>query len=54
MTDASSRSTPAERPRAHPPETTEGWYAFHQILAFDRASLRGIAAHDRNRIRIEA
>ena len=54
MTDASTRSTPAERPRAHPPETTEGWYAFHQILAFDRAALRGIAAHDRNRIRIEA
>jgi len=54
MTDASTRSTPAERPRAHPPETTEGWYAFHQILAFDRAALRGIAAHDRNRIRVEA
>ena len=54
MTDASTLCTPAERPRAHPPETTEGWYAFHQILAFDRAALRGIAAHDRSRIRIEA
>jgi len=54
MTDAGTRGAPAERPRAHPPETTEGWYAFHQILAFDRAALRGIAAHDRNRIRIEA
>ena len=54
MTDPSARSAPAERPRAHPPETTEGWYAFHQILALDRAALRGIAQHDRARIRIEA
>jgi peroxiredoxin len=54
MTDAGTRGAPAERLRAHPPETTEGWYAFHQILAFDRAALRRIPAHDRNRIRIEA
>jgi chlorite dismutase len=54
MTDASTSATPAERPRAHPPETTEGWYAFHQILAFDRPALRGIGAADRARIRIEA
>jgi len=54
MTDPSARSAPAERPHAHPPETTEGWYAFHQILALDRAALRGIAQHDRARIRIEA
>ena len=29
-----------ERPRAYPPETTEGWYVFHQILAWDRAARR--------------
>ena len=35
------RSTDAPRAtRAHPPETTEGWYAFHQILSFDRPALR--------------
>jgi peroxiredoxin len=33
----------SDRPRAHPPETTEGWYAFHQILAWDRPALRAIA-----------
>ncbi|MEP6729002.1 MAG: hydrogen peroxide-dependent heme synthase [bacterium] len=32
----------AERPRAHPPETTEGWYVFHQIFAWDRAALRAL------------
>jgi chlorite dismutase len=32
------------RPRAHPPETTEGWYAFHQVLAWDRPALRAMAA----------
>src|SRR4029078_11427812 len=54
MTDPRSTDAPRSSTRAHPPETTEGWYAFHQILAFDRAALRGIAAHDRSRIRIEA
>jgi chlorite dismutase len=38
---ASSRPEPA---RAHPPETTEGWYAFHQILAWDPPALRAVAA----------
>src|SRR5512138_1424636 len=52
MTDASTTPAPAERPRAHPPETTEGWYAFHQILAVDRAALRTRA--DRERLRLEA
>lgn len=33
-----------ERPRAHPPETTEGWYVFHQILSWDRAARRAIPA----------
>ncbi|PYP78848.1 MAG: heme-dependent peroxidase [Gemmatimonadetes bacterium] len=54
MTDDLATSASAERPRAHPPETTEGWYAFHQILAFDRAALRRIAPDDRARIRVEA
>jgi peroxiredoxin len=31
-----------ERPTALPPETTEGWYAFHQLLAWDRPALRAI------------
>jgi chlorite dismutase len=31
------------RPRAYPPETTEGWYAFHQVLAWDRPALRALA-----------
>ena len=38
MTDVSMPSP--DRARAHPPETTEGWYAFHQVLAWDRAALR--------------
>jgi chlorite dismutase len=58
MTDASTTSAlpsaTAERPRAHPPETTEGWYAFHQILAVDRAALRAIGRDLRARICIEA
>src|SRR5215218_8303878 len=54
MTDASARTASAERPRAHPPETTEGWYAFHQILAVDRAALRAIPQDERARIRVEA
>ena len=54
MTDTSTTGGPAERPRAHPPETTEGWYAFHQILAVDRSALRAIPPAERTRIRIEA
>ena len=54
MTDTSITSGPVERPRAHPPETTEGWYAFHQILAFDRPALRSITPDERTRIRIES
>ena len=50
MTDRPS----AERPRAIPPETTEGWFAFHQILAFDRAALRALGDDARVRIRDEA
>ena len=54
MTDTSTTSGPAERPRAHPPETTEGWYAFHQLLALDRSALRALAPDERTRIRVEA
>src|ERR1700737_4751341 len=32
-----------ESNRAHPPETTGGWYVFHQIVELGRAALRGIA-----------
>ncbi|MDB4917004.1 MAG: Chlorite dismutase [Gemmatimonadetes bacterium] len=33
-----------DAPRAHPPETTEGWYAFHQVFTIDRAALRQLDA----------
>jgi chlorite dismutase len=36
MTDAPPAS------HAYPPETTEGWYAFHQILAWNRSARRAI------------
>jgi peroxiredoxin len=42
MTDATPSN--GERLRAHPPETTEGWYVFHQMLAWDRPALRAIAS----------
>ena len=47
-------TAPTERARAHPPETTEGWYAFHQILALDRAALRALDAGARERVCEEA
>jgi peroxiredoxin len=34
------------RARAFPPETTEGWYALHQVLAWDRAALRLLSPED--------
>ena len=34
--------TDANTPRAHPPETTEGWYVLHQVLAYDRPRLRAM------------
>src|SRR5438309_4534857 len=58
MTDSTnSPARPAaapERPRAHPPETTEGWFAFHQILTIDRAALRALPSDARARLRDEA
>jgi hydrogen peroxide-dependent heme synthase len=46
MTDRAS-AAPAERARAHPPETTEGWYALHQVFSVDRAALRALPAAER-------
>ena len=37
-------SSPEARVRAHPPETTEGWYALHQVMAWDRRGLRELRA----------
>src|SRR6059058_5290588 len=55
MTEPTTRPAAApERPRAHPPETTEGWYAFHQILTLDRAALRALPSDARARLRDEA
>ncbi len=31
--------------RAHPPETTEGWYAFHQVLSWDKPALHALEIH---------
>jgi peroxiredoxin len=53
MTERSS-SAPTERARAHPPETTEGWYAFHQVLTVDRAALRALSDDARAGLRAEA
>src|SRR3954465_15272317 len=53
MTDPRSTGASAAA-RAHPPETTEGWYAFHQILAFDRAALRALSGDERTRLCLDA
>ena len=45
--------TPA-RPRAHPPETTEGWYALHQVLRWDRPALRALPSERRKSLATEA
>jgi len=58
MTDPRTTGAPLPRPsatpRAHPPETTEGWYAFHQILSFDRAALRALSRDERTRLCVDA
>lgn len=36
MTNVPAKTTPSSSPRAHPPETLEGWYALHQIFTVDR------------------
>ncbi|MEO7711820.1 MAG: hydrogen peroxide-dependent heme synthase [Gemmatimonadaceae bacterium] len=38
MTDSNNR------PPAHPPETTEGWYALHQVARWNRQQLRATDA----------
>ena len=45
---------PGARPRAHPPETTEGWYAFHQVLSVDRAALRALPGATREALLSDA
>jgi peroxiredoxin len=42
-----STSVGARRQRAHPPETTEGWYALHQVFAWNRPALRAVPAEQR-------
>ena len=56
MTDPRPTDAPPASPtsRAHPPETTEGWYAFHQILSFDRRALRALGRDERTRLRVDA
>ena len=54
MTDPRSTDAPRASTRAHPPETTEGWYAFHQILSFDRPVLRALSRDERTRLRVDA
>ena len=48
MADTSSRA------RAHPPETTEGWYVLHQIFAWRRPVLRAIPAERMSALREQA
>ena len=49
MTDDAS-----SRPRAHPPETTEGWYVLHQLFAWDRPALRAIVRENVSALRQHA
>ena len=44
------RTSASERPRAHPPETTEGWYALHQVLRLDRGAFRALPAAAREKL----
>lgn len=34
--------------RAHPPETTEGWYVLHQMFRWDRAAARALTPEQRH------
>ena len=40
--------------RAHPPETTEGWYVLHQVFAYDRPLIRGMLASPQGDVRAQA
>jgi peroxiredoxin len=42
MTDSPASAPAPARPRAHPPETTEGWYVLHQVLTWNRTALRAL------------
>ena len=48
MTDSPSRR------RAHPPETTEGWYALHQVFAWNRAKARAMIGESGPALRLHA
>ncbi|NUO38198.1 MAG: heme-dependent peroxidase [Gemmatimonadaceae bacterium] len=37
-----------QQTRAHPPETTEGWYVLHQMMRWDRAAARAVAPDQRH------
>jgi peroxiredoxin len=43
-----------ETARAHPPETTEGWYVLHQVFTADRAALRALSDEKRLALREQA
>ena len=42
------------RARAHPPETTEGWYVLHQVMAWDRHAVRELRAGEFSSLRAAA
>ena len=44
----------APSPRAYPPETTEGWYVFHQILRWNHAARRELRSAALTSVREEA
>jgi peroxiredoxin len=43
-----------EQTRAHPPETTEGWYVLHQMLRWDRAAARAVTPDQRHALQRHA
>jgi chlorite dismutase len=43
-----------EQARAHPPETTEGWYVLHQMLRWDRAAARALPLDQRHMLQRHA
>ena len=44
---------PTPAPRAHPPETTEGWYVLHQVFSYDRPLLRTLLTAPLGQLRNE-
>lgn len=43
MSEHTTAPAASTRPRAHPPETTEGWYALHQVFAWNRQARRALS-----------